>query len=79
MKNRWKKLLFSAAACGIITAAALPFTLFSTRAAEGFVAWKAVGKKDGKYGVEISLQLMEEEIFEESATFWLTFQLTKGM
>lgn len=77
MKKKFKTLLLGAAACLTAAAVALPLGLLSIQAAERFADWKDAGKKDDRNGAEISIQLMEEEKFDECATFQLAFRLEK--
>lgn len=75
MKQKYKTMLFGVAACFTAAALALSLSVFSTQAADCFVSWKAGGKKKGKPSVEIQVQLMEEERFDESATFQIVLDL----
>lgn len=77
MKKKFKSILLGAAACLTAAAVALPLGLLSIQAAERFADWKDAGKKDDRNGAEISVQLMEEEKFDECATFQLAFRLEK--
>ena len=77
MKKKFKTLLLGAAACLTAAAVAIPLGLLSIQAAERFADWKDAGKKDDRNGAEISIQLMEEEKFDECATFQLAFRLEK--
>ncbi|MCI9282751.1 MAG: N-acetylmuramoyl-L-alanine amidase family protein [Lachnospiraceae bacterium] len=79
MKKIYKRALVGAAMCGLTTIAALiPLNAFSSRAAEGLVTWQDAGKKGEQRGVKINVQLDEDEIFDESATFQLALLLDPG-
>lgn len=79
MKRFYKKVLVGSTVCCLATIATLiPLNAFSSRAAEGLVTWQDAGKKGEQRGVKISVQLDEDEIFDESATFQLALLLDPG-
>ena len=73
-----KRLLAGAAICCLAAAAMFPLSPFNSRAAEGLVTWQPAANKGDKKSVKMILQLDEDEIFEESATFQIGLLLDPG-